>query len=33
MPRKDFEKFLKIVQKKMGDKYLVLNAKHARHIL
>ena len=27
MPRKDFEKFLKIVQKKMGDKYLVLNAK------
>lgn len=27
MPRKDFEKFLKLVQKKMGDKYLVLNAK------
>ncbi|WP_125142056.1 LicD family protein [Clostridium transplantifaecale] len=27
MPRRDFEKFLKLVQKKMGDKYLVLNAK------
>lgn len=28
MPRKDFEKFLRIVRQKMGDKYLVLNAKN-----
>lgn len=27
MPRRDFEKFLKLVKRKMGDKYLVLNAK------
>lgn len=28
MPRKDFEKLLKIVEKKMGDRYLILNAKN-----
>lgn len=27
MPRRDFERFLKLVTKQMGDKYLVLNAK------
>ncbi|MEG2123269.1 MAG: LicD family protein [Clostridium sp.] len=27
MPRKDFERFLKLVTQQMGDKYLVLNAK------
>lgn len=27
MPRRDFERFLKIVQRDMGDKYTVLNAK------
>lgn len=27
MPRKDFEKLLKLVEKKMGDRYLILNAK------
>lgn len=27
MPRRDFEKFLKLVTKQMGDKYQVLNAK------
>ena len=25
MPRHDFDKFIKIIQKTMGDKYLVLN--------
>ena len=28
MPRKDFEKLLKIVERKMGDRYLILNAKN-----
>lgn len=28
MPRKDFEKLLKIVEKKMEDRYLILNAKN-----
>ena len=27
MPRKDFEKLLRIVEQKMGDRYLILNAK------
>lgn len=27
MPRRDFEKLLRIVEKKMGDRYLVLNAR------
>lgn len=27
MPRRDFEKMLKLVQRQMGDKYLILNAK------
>lgn len=27
MPRRDFEKMLKLVEKQMGDKYLILNAK------
>lgn len=27
MPRKDFEKLIKIVEKKMSDRYLILNAK------
>ena len=28
MPRKDFEKLIKIVEKKMSDRYLILNAKN-----
>lgn len=28
MPRKDFDKLLKIVEQKMGDRYLILNAKN-----
>jgi lipopolysaccharide cholinephosphotransferase len=28
MPRHDFDKFIKIIQKTMGDKYLVLNGKN-----
>ena len=28
MPRHDFDKFTKIIQKTMGDKYLVLNGKN-----
>ena len=28
MPRHDFDKFIKIIQKTMGDKYLVLNGRN-----
>lgn len=28
MPREDFEKFIKIVEAEMGDKYLVMNTEH-----
>lgn len=28
MPRKDFEKLVRIVEQKMGDRYLILNAEH-----
>lgn len=28
LPREDYEKFIKLVEEKMGDKYYVLNAEH-----
>lgn len=28
LPRKDYEKFIKLVEEQMGDKYYVLNAEH-----